>query len=666
MNLFKHNHNIRLLFVVTLFSVCLIFVPHIHALDITIAPIIPEIAEQNTLQMSIYANNATSLISMGVKISFDPAILSVISATKNQDPETGFILDKDGDPLTTSDQYHSPAVAVDNTNGTVTMFGGRMIGASTTGLSGQVLLGTIVFQALQTGSSPISVDLGKYHPSHPALIFDNFVNRDGSVDEPANLGNLTTITVLSDQDLDTLPDDLETDIYHTNPLLADTDSDGLDDGEELAFWNTMDCSGSGCAECWNCDLDGDGQDNNLLDADADGDGYPDGQEIQAGTSPLNPGEIPALHVDAANTSGIEDGSSDYPYNTIGEAVDAAPLGYSVLVAAGTYQETVALDKDIRLIGASPSTTVIDGGAAGDAVLVSWPATTACTIKGFTITNAANGINCASSASPLITNNVITGITSTGVLCGEGSTARIYNNTVAGNPTATGVEAAGAGISLVNNIITGNMAGISCSGTGAPRIDYNNVRDNSAGNYLICTPGLHDISEPPLFVSAAAGDFHLLPGSDCINGGDPVETLVGDYLGASTLAVDEVTNVELDDWIRIWDGTNLETNIAADVTTNTIDILGEFLHPYLVADKAFVFTDTSDAANEPPPDNFRIDLGAYGNTPEAGAAAPTDIGDSDVDGDVDGRDAAAFALDLGSGIFTADDLAEFAIRFGQTD
>jgi hypothetical protein len=662
----KYSHSIWLLCVTTCWFIFSLLVSPVHALDISVDPSSPKVAEQNTLQMEIYANNATSLISMGVKISFDPAILSVISATKNQDPTTGFILDKDGDPLTTSDQYHSPAVAVDNTNGTVTMFGGRMIGASTTGLSGQVLLGTIVFQALQTGSSPISVDLGKYHPSHPALIFDNFVNRDGSVDEPANLGNLTMITVLSDKDLDTLPDDLETDIYHTNPQLADTDGDGIDDGEELAFWNSMDCSGSGCAECWDCDLDGDGQANNLLDADADGDGYPDGQEIQAGTNPLDPDDIPALFVDGANSSGIEDGSSDYPYNTIGEAVAVAPAGYSVLVAAGTYQEAVALDKDIRLIGVSPSTTVIDGGGAVDAVLVSWPATAACTIKGFIITNAANGINCAGGASPLLTNNIITGVTATGVLVSEGSLTRIHNNTISENPTATGVAAGGTGISLVNNIITGNLVGISCSGSGAARIDYNNVRDNSAGDYLICSPGLHDISEPPLFVSVAGKDFHLLQGSACINGGDPVETLVSDYLGSSTLTVDEVTNVEMDDWLHIWDGTNLETNIAADVTTNTIDILGEFLHPYLIADGAFVFTDTSDAANEPAPDNFRIDLGAYGNTPEAGPAAQPDIGDQDEDGDVDGKDAASFAVDLGNGIFTADDLANFASRFGQID
>jgi len=624
------------------------------------------VAEQDTLLVNIFAENATSLISMGVKISFDPAILSVISATKNQDPVNGFILDKDGYPLTTVDQFHSPAEAVDNTNGTVTMFGGRMMGASTTGLSGQVLLGTIVFQALQTGSSPIFVDLGKYHPSHPTLTFDNFVNRDGSVDEPTNLGNLTTISVLSDQDLDTLPDDLETDIYHTNPQLADTDGDGIDDGEELAFWNSLDCSGSGCAECWDCDLDGDGQANNLLDADADGDGYPDGQEIQAGTNPLDPDDIPALFVDGANSSGIEDGSSVYPYNTIGEAVASAPAGYSVLVAAGTYQGAVAIDKDIRLIGVSPSTTVIDGGGVGDAVLVSWPATAACTIKGFTITNAANGINCAGGASPLLSNTIITGVTTTGVLVSEGSSARIHNNTISENPTATGVAAGGAGISLVNNIITGNLVGISCSASGAARIDYNNIRDNSAGDYLICSPGLHDISEPPLFVSVAGKDFHLLDGSACINAGDPVETLVADYLGASTLTVDEVTNVEMDDWLHIWDGTNLETNIAADVTASTIDILGEFLHPYLVADGAFVFTETSDAANEPAPDNFRIDLGAYGNTPEAGPAAPPDIGDQDKDGDVDGKDAATIALGLGNGTFTADDLADFASRFGQID
>ena len=52
---------------------------------------------------------------MGVEIAFDPSILTASNANKNQDPITGFILDEDGAPYTTSDQYSSPAVEVNNT-----------------------------------------------------------------------------------------------------------------------------------------------------------------------------------------------------------------------------------------------------------------------------------------------------------------------------------------------------------------------------------------------------------------------------------------------------------------------------------------------------------------------------------------------------------------------
>jgi len=52
-----------------------------------------------------------------------------------------------------------------------------------------------------------------------------------------------------------------------------------------------------------------------------------------------------LCVDNDNTTGIEDGSSTYPYNTIQEAIDAAPdSGESTIrVAGGLYAENINVD-----------------------------------------------------------------------------------------------------------------------------------------------------------------------------------------------------------------------------------------------------------------------------------------------------------------------------------
>jgi hypothetical protein len=98
-------------------------------------------------------------------------------------------MDADGNEATTADRYTTPAVEIDNAGGTVTMIGGRLMGASTAGLSGEdgkVLLGWIVFEAVSEGASALHVDLGKYHPE-PPLTFDNFVKVGGEVDEPTNV-----------------------------------------------------------------------------------------------------------------------------------------------------------------------------------------------------------------------------------------------------------------------------------------------------------------------------------------------------------------------------------------------------------------------------------------------------------------------------------------------
>jgi len=68
-----------------------------------------------------------------------------------------------------------------------------------------------------------------------------------------------------------------------------------------------------------------------------------------------------VHVDAANATGIEDGSITYPFNTITEGLDVAQRGDDVLVGAGIYYGTIELRDDIRLISKfGAEVTIIDG------------------------------------------------------------------------------------------------------------------------------------------------------------------------------------------------------------------------------------------------------------------------------------------------------------------
>jgi transglutaminase-like putative cysteine protease len=94
----------------------------------------------------------------------------------------------------------------------------------------------------------------------------------------------------------------EIDIYGTNPFVADTDGDGLNDGTELAYWNSRtdgihwysDVDVIGSAER-SATGTGDGL-INLLDSDSDNDGLLDGAEVLGWSMPVPGGS--SVHVDA--------------------------------------------------------------------------------------------------------------------------------------------------------------------------------------------------------------------------------------------------------------------------------------------------------------------------------------------------------------------------------
>ncbi len=164
------------------------------ALEIALEPDNAQREIGGKVRVHIYADPAEELVSMGVKVSFDEVVLQVDSAFKYEvDADTGWVMDADdGDP---AHQYRTPAVEIDNANGTVTMVGGNIKGASTTGLSGKVLLGWIVFEAIANGNSNLNVDLGRYNPN-PGETYNNFVKFGGTVDEPTNVpGDLGIICV---------------------------------------------------------------------------------------------------------------------------------------------------------------------------------------------------------------------------------------------------------------------------------------------------------------------------------------------------------------------------------------------------------------------------------------------------------------------------------------
>jgi hypothetical protein len=66
---------------------------------------------------------------------------------------------------------------------------------------------------------------------------------------------------------------------------------------------------------------------------------------------------PILYADAANAGGFEDGTYEHPFDTIGEAVAAAPDGAIVAVRAESYAAPLTITKNVRVVTWAGTTTV---------------------------------------------------------------------------------------------------------------------------------------------------------------------------------------------------------------------------------------------------------------------------------------------------------------------
>jgi len=143
-------------------------------------------------------------------------------------------------------------------------------------------------------------------------------------------------------------------------------------------------------------------------------------------------------------------------------------------------------------------------------------------------------------SPMLMSNVVADNEARGVIESrggginvEGGTAILANNTLAGNACVALARSVGGGVHLgkafaagsrlENNIVVKNRVsaatqfggGIYCEGP-PPAIDFNDVWNNTGGDYFGCAPGLNDFGLDPRFLGPA--DYHLLATSPCVEGG----------------------------------------------------------------------------------------------------------------------------------------------------
>ena len=131
-------------------------------------------------------------------------------------------------------------------------------------------------------------NLGEYQ--HGADPLDADSDDDGLTDgDEVNVHG--TDPTSPDTDGDGLNDADELNSYSTNPLNADTDSDGISDGDEISGHgtdpNSADSDGDGLPDGWELDYGLDPLTANDPNADHDGDGLGDVDEFGYGTSPVD-------------------------------------------------------------------------------------------------------------------------------------------------------------------------------------------------------------------------------------------------------------------------------------------------------------------------------------------------------------------------------------------
>jgi len=271
-------------------------------------------------------------------------------------------------------------------------------------------------------------------------------------------------------------------------------------------------------------------------------------------------------------------------------------------------------------------------------------------SGFTGFNS-DGIDIGDSHNILVENNIIHDISDKGISIGGGSTARLVRNIISNCNQGVGIKDEGSFALIDHNTFYNNSYAVACfekipgMGGGNAEIKNSILSSSSIASFLedeysnvdisyslSDTDDLHsegNISGNPMFSSPKTGNFELLPGSPCINNGDPESEPDPDNsrsdIGAIPFNHNQIWNLHINEvflcdincenyynsWLEIYNSSNEDINISGlFLSNNTEDLLmtqieGNQTENIIVTAGSFIRIWTNRDSTE---SNININLG----------------------------------------------------------
>jgi len=297
----------------------------------------------------------------------------------------------------------------------------------------------------------------------------------------------------------------------------------------------------------------------------------------------------------------DDGPADF--SKIQDAINAANLGDTIYVKAGTYHELLVVNKTVSLVGEDKSTTIIDGNMAGIVVTVE---ANGVKISGFKIQESgfrASLIDLRSNGNKISSNivtwgfyGVILGYSHNNIFSDNIFSSNIYvgillagsNNNVFTRNTIMTNQGEGIGLDrssnnvMSRNNITDNGVGVSLTSVSDNSISENTITNNGVGIVLMSSSEnsiyknniVNNLGGISLHFSSDNSIYHNNI-ADCQNG------IILDRSSNNSISGNKITRNKsyLGIWLGYSSGNLLRGNVMADNKYNFV-VFGESLSDYV--------------------------------------------------------------------------------------